>query len=58
MLATPQMEARLGAANALNRVGLPADIAATIAFLASDDARWVTGEVLDVTGGWSLGPRI
>lgn len=38
MVATPELEARLGAANALNRVGLPADIASTIAFLASDDA--------------------
>ncbi|MDO3703236.1 SDR family oxidoreductase [Micromonospora sp. C28SCA-DRY-2] len=58
MVATPEVEARLGAANALNRVGLPADIAAVVAFLASDDARWVTGDVLDATGGYFLGPRI
>ncbi|WP_328418207.1 SDR family oxidoreductase [Micromonospora sp. NBC_00389] len=58
MVSTPEVEARLGAANALNRVGLPADIAAVIAFLASDDARWVTGDVLDVTGGCFLGARI
>lgn len=57
MVATPEIEGRLGAANALNRVGLPADIADAIAFLASDDARWLTGGVLDVTGGWFLGPR-
>ncbi|GIG68834.1 SDR family NAD(P)-dependent oxidoreductase [Phytomonospora endophytica] len=57
MVATPAVEERLGAANALDRVGRPADIAAAIAFLASDDARWVTGGVLDVTGGWFLGPR-
>jgi 3-oxoacyl-[acyl-carrier protein] reductase len=58
MVSTPEVEARLGAVNALNRVGLPADVAAAIAFLASDDARWLTGNVLDVTGGWFLGPRI
>ena len=57
MVATPEIEDRVGAANALNRVGRPADIASAIAFLASDDARWVTGGVLDVTGGWFLGPR-
>lgn len=58
MTATPAVEARLSGANALNRVGRPADIAAAVAFLASEDARWVTGEVLDATGGHFLGPRI
>jgi 3-oxoacyl-[acyl-carrier protein] reductase len=36
---------------ALGRVGQPADI---VAFLASDDARWVTGRVIDATGGAGL----
>ncbi|MEV0650702.1 SDR family oxidoreductase [Phytomonospora sp. NPDC050363] len=58
MGATSDLEGRLGAANALDRLGQPADIASAIAFLASDDARWLTGEVLEVTGGWFLGPRI
>ncbi|MEV6964195.1 SDR family oxidoreductase [Hamadaea sp. NPDC051192] len=57
MLATAAAEDRLAAANALNRVGQPADIAAAVAFLASDDARWITGGVLDATGGYFLGPR-
>lgn len=35
----------------LGRVGRPADIADAVAFLASDDARWVTGHWLDATGG-------
>ncbi|HEV8031834.1 MAG TPA: SDR family oxidoreductase [Stellaceae bacterium] len=35
----------------LGRFGRPADIAPVAVFLASDDARWVTGEVLFVTGG-------
>jgi NAD(P)-dependent dehydrogenase (short-subunit alcohol dehydrogenase family) len=39
------------AMSAFNRVGEPDDIAGAVAFLASDDARWVTGHYLDVTGG-------
>lgn len=35
----------------LGRVGEPADIAAAVAFLASDDASWITGAVLPVDGG-------
>jgi len=36
---------------ALRRVGAPADIADIVAFLASDDARWLTGTILPATGG-------
>jgi 3-oxoacyl-[acyl-carrier protein] reductase len=36
---------------ALKRIGQPDDVAGVIAFLASDAARWVTGEVLGVSGG-------
>ncbi|GAA2937355.1 MULTISPECIES: SDR family oxidoreductase [Streptomycetaceae] len=39
------------AMSALGRVGTPADIADVVAFLASDDGRWVTGHWIDVTGG-------
>jgi meso-butanediol dehydrogenase/(S,S)-butanediol dehydrogenase/diacetyl reductase len=39
----------------LRRVGEPADIAAAAAFLASDDASWITGEVLRVDGGLLAG---
>ncbi len=35
----------------LGRVGQPEDIARVVAFLASDDARWVTGELIGVGGG-------
>jgi NAD(P)-dependent dehydrogenase (short-subunit alcohol dehydrogenase family) len=42
---------------ALNRVGQPVDIADAVAFFASDDSRWVTGQNLDVNGGLWLGPR-
>jgi len=40
----------------LGRVGLPSDIAAAIAFLASDDAAWITGVTLPVDGGSLAGP--
>jgi 3-oxoacyl-[acyl-carrier protein] reductase len=35
----------------LGRAGQPADIAPAVVFLASDDAHWVTGETLVVSGG-------
>lgn len=38
----------------LGRIGQPADVAAAIAYLASDAASWVTGTTLDVTGGMTL----
>jgi meso-butanediol dehydrogenase/(S,S)-butanediol dehydrogenase/diacetyl reductase len=40
----------------LGRVGEPADIAAAVAFLASDDASWITGHTLPVEGGVLTGP--
>jgi 3-oxoacyl-[acyl-carrier protein] reductase len=36
---------------ALGRIGQPADIAAVAVFLASDEARWLTGETLFASGG-------
>ena len=36
----------------LGRIGLPEDIAAAVAFLASDEADWITGVVLPVDGGY------
>ncbi len=39
---------------ALQRVAQPDDIAGAAAFLASDAARWITGETLHVDGGSKL----
>ena len=38
----------------LARFGTPEDVAASVAFLASDDAAYITGQVLGVDGGLSL----
>lgn len=40
----------------LRRVGEPEDVAAAVAFLASDDAGWISGVVLPVDGGILAGP--
>jgi 3-oxoacyl-[acyl-carrier protein] reductase len=39
----------------LGRVGSPEDVAAAVAFLASDDASYITGHVLNVNGGMLMG---
>jgi len=53
-LATPEGRAAIAASSPLNRVAQPEDIADIVAFLASDDARWVTGEWIDASGGSML----
>jgi 3-oxoacyl-[acyl-carrier protein] reductase len=51
---TKEEERQEEQATALRRIGEPNDIADAAAFLASDDARWVTGTWLDVSGGIRL----
>ena len=46
-------EAALGM-QALKRVGKPEDVADVVAFLASDEARWITGASIPVDGGSKL----
>ncbi len=52
-LPEPQRE-RLVAAIPLGRMGQPADIAAAVAFLSSDEAGWITGATLHVNGGMAM----
>jgi len=53
-LATEEGRAAIAAFSPLNRVAQPEDIADIVAFLASDDARWVTGHWIDASGGSML----
>jgi 3-oxoacyl-[acyl-carrier protein] reductase len=48
------LEAALGLVP-MRRYGKPSEIAAAMAFLASDDAAYITGQVLRVNGGMSMG---
>jgi NAD(P)-dependent dehydrogenase (short-subunit alcohol dehydrogenase family) len=49
----PALVERVRAAVPLGRWGEPADIAAAVVFLCSEQAAWITGQVLAVTGGLS-----
>ncbi len=51
---TPEVEAGMVAETPLRRVGKPEDVADVIVFLASAQARWLTGQLLYVGGGWRM----
>ncbi|MEH0417674.1 SDR family oxidoreductase [Streptomyces sp. B21-083] len=51
----PEAVEQMAQLSAFGRVGEPQDIADVVAFLASDDARWVTGAFIDASGGTLLG---
>jgi 3-oxoacyl-[acyl-carrier protein] reductase len=38
----------------LGRFGIASDIADVVAFLASEDSRWVTGQIIEASGGYAL----
>jgi NAD(P)-dependent dehydrogenase (short-subunit alcohol dehydrogenase family) len=50
----PKYKEMIVSETAMGRAAAPWEIAAAIAFLASDDASFVTGAALEVTGGWNL----
>ncbi|MFI6265076.1 SDR family oxidoreductase [Micromonospora sp. NPDC051006] len=53
----PGLAELITAMTALDRLGGADDVADVVAFLASDAARWITGQVIDASGGLFLGPR-
>ena len=53
-LSRPRARRRADRDTAVGRPGTGADLAAALLFLVSDDAEFVTGDVLGVTGGWLL----
>ncbi len=50
----PEAAAQEAERVALGRLGRPDDVADLVAFLASDDSRWITGQVIDATGGTAI----
>jgi len=51
MLQNPNAVAEIASYTALGRIGEPRDIADVVAWLASDGARWITGNHIDASGG-------
>jgi NAD(P)-dependent dehydrogenase (short-subunit alcohol dehydrogenase family) len=45
---------QLASQTALGRVGLPDDIGSVVAFLCSEDSKWINGQRVEVTGGFNL----
>jgi NAD(P)-dependent dehydrogenase (short-subunit alcohol dehydrogenase family) len=51
----PEIRERMTQAIPLGRLGRPEEVAATVAFLASNEASYMTGQVLHLCGGSSVG---
>jgi len=48
------MNKRISGLTALGRVGLPDDIGGVVSFLCTEDARWINGQRIEVSGGINL----
>ena len=49
-----KLNSQIASQTALGRVGLPDDVGGVLAFLCSEEARWVNGQRIEVSGGISL----
>jgi 3-oxoacyl-[acyl-carrier protein] reductase len=54
ILSTENERSAIAAKAALNRVGVPEDVARVATFLASDESGWVTAQCIEVSGGAGL----
>jgi 3-oxoacyl-[acyl-carrier protein] reductase len=54
-MSVEEFRAHAAAGTHVKRIGEPEDIAAAAAFLASDEASYVTGQTIYVDGGQSVG---
>ena len=49
-----EINAHIAGLTALGRVGLPGDIGGVVAFLCTDEAYWINGQRIEVSGGQML----
>jgi len=49
-----EINAHIASITALGRVGLPHDIGGVVAFLCTEDAKWINGQRIEISGGMSL----
>jgi len=54
VFATPEAQDKIAKGIPLGRLGTPEDIANTVLFLASDRASFITGQVISVSGGYTM----
>jgi NAD(P)-dependent dehydrogenase (short-subunit alcohol dehydrogenase family) len=50
----PHFNEHIAGTTALGRVGLPDDIGGVVAFLCTDDAKWINAQRIEVSGGMNL----
>ena len=49
-----ELNAQVAGMTALGRVGMPDDIGSVVAFLCTEDAKWINGQRIEVSGGTLL----
>jgi NAD(P)-dependent dehydrogenase (short-subunit alcohol dehydrogenase family) len=49
-----EINSHIASTTALGRVGLPGDIGGVVAFLCTEEARWINGQRIEVSGGMML----